>query len=1148
MTSSYPLSSYLRRARFAFLASACLALTLSAAEPARKNYELPSGDATVTLKQFAEQSGEQVIFLVNEVRGVATKPVSGGLTAREALEAMLADTSLVVVQDEKTGALSVNRRPARPAESSNGSQSQPQSNNPSSRPVRLPAGDDGTIELEEFTVTGSFIRRLDEEKTLPITSIGGEDMAVRGVSTAIEFMTSIPQMGRVPVGESGNGGAGIRGDIATANLRSIGSGNTLVLLNGRRLAPHPITGDEGGAPFLSVNVNVIPTAAVEKIEVLRDGASAIYGTDASAGVINNILRRIPSGVVVTTRYADTHEGGGRELRGSVATGVTLNRGNGNLTLMYDYFDRTEIKNTDREWSRSADQRWRAPAPWDGSTALLNADYRSAHGFYGRFQRGTMGSNGAFTGSRPATGVTATEVAANGTFYFVPTPAGGGARTWQAAQPDQTMTSPVYDHFLDINEYQYLLPASRRHNFYLAADNRFSDRLTLFGEATHYRAHSRNQRESTRHDSFVDNNVLVSRDNPYNPFGSRFYSPTGAPNADGTPRLVGAPSDVLIGRLTLGDMPPRSIIVKSEATRAVAGARGEISADWSWESAFLYSFATTADHEHNSVKENQFRDAVARTDNTAYNPFGTTFQIVNGAIQPTGQRFVNPQSVLSGFTGIFVHEGETSVGSWDIRVNGSLWDLPAGRIGIAAGGEIRRETFFDYRDPESGRLTAEQVAALGYRPQLAGDNNFLQQSPTDNTRADRDVQAGFVEMVVPFFGAANRRPGLQLLELSLAARHENYSDFGGTTKPKVGVAWRSVDWLMVRGSFNQGFRAPTLASLFSGNLSRAFQSATDTYRFEVTGLIDDGPSGRRRANRSGNRALRPEEAETYTAGIVMDVPFVKGLSFTVDWWQIKQTDSIGGISANDSLIDDNLRIAAENARLIAAGQSPNQIDLSGAGNPLVIRNPVTPADRDAFAAYNATRPPAQQRAPVGTMIYIIEPYINAPSRELSGIDYSASYRFPPTSFGQFNLRADASWLGRNELRESPTGPVIDERWLDGRSKWKGNASLHWRHGDWAAGLFANYVGGYRDSGLITTTFKADYISEDGYYIVDDALTYNVSLSKNFRTAGWLEGTTVRLGVNNLFNTDPPYAPGSRGTRDGDFEVRGRAYYLELSKRF
>ena len=165
-----------------------------------------------------------------------------------------------------------------------------------------------TVKLEAFAVTGSFLKRLEQEKALPVTIVTDEDIKTRGVTTPAELFASIPQAGRVPISESQASGADARGDIATVSLRGLGSGNTLVLLNGRRMAPHPISMPEGnlGVPSMGTNINVLPTAAIARVEVLRDGASAIYGTDATAGVVNTILHRDYEGVSLATRYGTTH--------------------------------------------------------------------------------------------------------------------------------------------------------------------------------------------------------------------------------------------------------------------------------------------------------------------------------------------------------------------------------------------------------------------------------------------------------------------------------------------------------------------------------------------------------------------------------------------------------------------------------------------------------------------------------------------------------------------------------------------------------------------------------------------------------------------------------------------------------------------------
>lgn len=1020
---------------------------------------------------------------------------------------------------------------------------------PATLPAQSPAAAD-TVKLETFNVTGTFLKRLEQEKALPVTVVNEADLKARGVATPAELFASIPQAGRIPISESQASGADARGDIATVSLRGLGSGNTLVLLNGRRLAPHPISMPEGtiGVPSMATNINTLPAAAIERIEVLRDGASAIYGTDATAGVINVILKRNYDGLALATRYLTTEQGGGTELSASLSGGFGFNRGRTTLVMNYDFFDRQEIRSSQRDFSRSADFRTRAPAPWNGSTADNLVDLRSDRGFFGLFQRGVVNANNTVTGSRPAV-FNAAQIAANGNFYFVPASPGSAVRTLQATLPDRSLTSPVGTYYLNVNDFRYLLPASRRHNLYTSLDHRFNDRVQLFSDFTFYRADSHNQREASRIDSTADNNIFVSADNPYNPFGSRFWSPTGAPNADGTARLTGAPSTVVLSRVTLPEFRPRQIDVRSESYRALAGLRGTFFDNWNWETAGVYSRAETVDLESNAIKESQLRDAAQRTDATALNPFMTTFAVTNGVLTTNGQPFVNPESVIAPLRGTFYRRGETTLGSWDLRVNGSLFNLPAGPLLLAAGTEYRRETYIDFRDAESGRVSAADAQRLGLQTRLIGDNNYIQVSPSDNTDAKRNLSAVFAEVAVPLY---RDRAGalLQSAEFSSAVRFERYSDFGNTTKPKFGLSARLIDWVMLRGSYNEAFRAPNLAVLFGGNVQRSITGVNDAYRFAATANPDDGTTGRRISLRAGNKALKPEEAKTATVGFVIEPPMLKGFSIGLDWWQIRQTDAMSRLDAADIIAQDTALLLAANQAQI--GSPIANVNLATAGSPNVVRNAVTAADTAAFAAYNATRPRDQQRAAVGSVQSISESYLNAARRNLAGFDFLVGYRTPRTSFGTLRATVEASYLRQFDEKLSATSPVVDYGWRDGNTRWKGSASLQWKRADWTATWVSDYTGRTQDSFIRTTAATGPDISSDGFLIVPDSWLSKVSVAREFTGKNWLGGTTVRFGVNNLFNAEPPFGLGAASDTDGYLrgfgDPRGRAYYLEVSRKF
>ena len=1023
---------------------------------------------------------------------------------------------------------------------------------PGTLPAQTAPAESGAsaMKLETFKVTGTYLKRLEEEKALPVTVVTGDELKQHGGATATELFTSIPQAGRIPISESQASGADARGDIATVSLRGLGSGNTLVLLNGRRLAPHPISMPEGnsGVPSMATNINVLPTTAIARLEVLRDGASAIYGTDATAGVVNVILKRDYVGFDLATRFATTEQGGGTEWRTTLSGGLNFNQRRTTLVFNYDFFHRDEIRNAQRDFARNADFRLSAPAPWNGTTADNTVDLRSDRGFFGRFQRGTVSATNTVSGSRPA-GVTAAQVATNGTFYFVPTAPGAATRTLQATEPDRSLASPVGEYYLNVNDFRFLLPQTRRHNLYASLDHQFGANLRFFSDLTFYRADSHNEREPSRVDGTADSNIFVAADNPYNPFGSRFYNPAGAPNADGSPRLTGTPSTVVLTRVTMPEFGARQIDVRSESWRVLGGLRGTVFGGWEWESAALYSRAQTVDLESNAIKESQLRDALARTDSTALNPFMTTFVVVGAALTTSGTRFINPESVIAPLRGTFYRRGETTLGSWDLRVNGALWQLPAGPLGLAAGTEYREETYLDFRDAESGRLSAADVSRLGLQARLIGDNNYIQVSPSDNTDADRSVTAAFAEVAVPLY--RNRAAaGLQSAELSGAVRWEKYSDFGDTTKPKIGFSARAFNWLLVRGSMNKAYRAPNIASLFSGAVQRSITGVNDAYRFTVTGSSDDGTRARRISLRAGNRNLQPEESDTYTVGIVVEPAALKGFSVGIDWWKLDQTNAITRLDAANIVADDTARLLAANA----AQQSVpvTSVDLGAAGSPNLIRNPVTQADRDAYALYNATRPRDQQRAVVGTVAFVAESYLNASRRNLSGIDFLLGYRSPKTSLGHFRATLEASHLRQFDEQLNPGGAITELSWTDGNTRWKGSFRLQWRQGDWSAGWVSEYTGRTKDSFIRTTTATGPGISSEGYLIVGDSWLHKLSVSRNFRGTGWLANSSMRVGVNNLFDTAPPFALGASSDSDGYLrgfgDLRGRAWFVELTKHF
>lgn len=1045
------------------------------------------------------------------------------------------------------------------------------------------------IQLEAFTVTGSNIRRVDAETALPVSVIDRTELDARGAATLAELFETIGAAEPTAINELNNGPQLARGDVASVDLRGIGSGSTLTLLNSRRMAPHPISMAENGVPSLAVNINTIPRAMVERVEVLRDGASAIYGADAAAGVINNLVSRNYVGRGVSLRASMTQHGGANEFNATVFEG--MKRGKWHLSMSLDYFHRDALAAHDRDWAKNSDLRTRpdAPAPWNGlplpnpagGVFAIDNDFRNANAVnqWGQYQRGAIQADFlTFTGSRPAgnTGITTSTtppvgvatMAANGMFYLWP---GAGGVFFKQTAPSTNIDSPENATFSNWNKWKMLIPATDRIQFATFVDRPINDRVEFFGDLLFYRAYSRTGREPVNFKNTDDQGIYLPAANPFNPFGVRFYHPQGLPNADGTPRLTGAPADVSlwtgIAPGQNADRPegfkPRETEVRSYAWRVLGGLRGKLGETWRWESALVASGAQTHEYEHFQVRESRLRAALNRTDASAFNPFPVTFRIANNQIV-VDRPYTNPDSIIDPLYDDEDRMGRTNLFMWDAKVNGQWWRLlRGGNIGIAAGTEVRYET---YSDKRAAFVGVNPPGSGSQFPLLReGDNDFLALSSNVPIDANQTIYAAFLETALPFVTRENRVPLVNALELTLAGRFEHFSIHGQTTKPKASLVWKPAQWLKLRASVAESFRAPNLVQTNITPLRRQI-GADDPYRFEVTALPSDG-TAQRTTFRQGNQNLQPEEANTWVAGFVLEVPKVRGLSFTFDYFKLNQNKVIENVGAAAAIDRDEVLLDLAMAAERAKGTPLAQIDLGSGtanyrGSSKVLRRTVSDADRAAFAAYNA-RPGVLQRAPVGEVVSVIDDYLNLSGRDIQGYEFGVQYKMPRTRLGQFTISGDATHYVMRTSQQDENSPVLDELGRNGRTRWRANASLSWRQGPVAAGWFTSYFGSFVDTSAATTEpiyqalGRPDYIqifNDNGitrYLLrVDPQFNHNVWLSYRFESGAgrWLQGVTVRGGINNVFDKPPALADEQYGYQSGTFNVRGRQFTMEVSKKF
>jgi len=1046
------------------------------------------------------------------------------------------------------------------------------------------------LKLEAFTVTGSNIRRADAETALPVTILTAADLDIRGGSTMAELFETLGMAEPSAITELNNGPQLARGDVASIDLRGLGSGSTLTLLNGRRMAPHPISMAENGVPSLAVNINSVPRTLVSRVEILRDGASAIYGADAAAGVINNIVSRTFEGRGLTLKGSMTQHGGANEFNATAFEGRQL--GKTHLSVSLDYFHRDALAAHDRDWAKNADLRVsrKLPAPWNGVPVIDPAtgtafardnDFANTNSVnqWGQWQRGFIqpdfltfvgsrptGNVGITTSTTPPTGVATT--AADGMFYLWPSPTGVAFKQTAPSKNIDNAENATYSNW---NQWKMLVPATDRLQFATFVDRPISSRLAVFGDLLFYRAYSRTGREPVNFKNTDDQGIYLPASNPWNPFGTRFYSPTGAPNADGTPRLVGTPADVSLwtgispGQNSTDGLKPRVTEVYTTSWRVLGGLRGTFGRTWEWESAVLASGAQTHEYEHFQVRESRLRRALGRTDTTAFNPFPVTFKIVDNQIV-VDRPFKNPASVYDELYDDEDRFGRTNLFMWDAKVNGRLGRLwRGGNIGVASGAEVRYET---YDDKRASFVGSNPPGSGSQFPLLReGDNDFLALSSNVPISASQTIYATYLETSLPFVTRENRLPLVEGLELTLAGRYEHFSIFGQTTKPKAGLMWKPVSFLKFRGSLAESFRAPNLVQTNTTPLRRQV-GADDGYRFDVTALPSDGIA-QRTVYRQGNQNLEPEQAKTWTAGLVLDVPRVSGLSLSFDYFHLNQNKVIENAGAQNAIDRDEITLALATQAELAKGTNINQIDLGSGtagykGSSKITRKAVTAADQAAFATYNAAQGSNNsRRAAVGEIVSVIDDYLNLSGRDIQGYEFGARWRSPKTRVGQFTFNGDATHYILRRSKADEGSPLLDELDRNGRVKWRASGSLSWRLGGLSASWFSSYFGSFVDTSAATTEPIYRALGAPGYirvfndngitrYLlrVDPAINHNAWVSYRFagKNQPWLKGVTVRGGINNVMDEEPSLADEQYGYQSGTANVRGRQFTFEVSRKF
>ncbi len=990
-----------------------------------------------------------------------------------------------------------------------------------------PAAQEGNAKTDEIVVVGTQIRGASTTAALPVSVIDANQIDATGALSGDELFRSIPQAGDVSFNEANNPQTSnaARGDVNSINLRNLGVGNTLVLLNGRRLVSHPTSqAGDGNVPVLGYNANSLPVAGIQRLEILRDGAAAIYGSDAVAGVVNTVTRNNIDGGSLDLRYGGAEGTHRREFQVTGTLGDDFAEGRGNISLYVDYTHRTAQLAEDQPYT-ATDNLMSYFADDPAYAGNLTADGRATQSPWANLAvvngPGTIRRNPGNQALTSSAGAFHTQSTANAgclVTISADTCFGSGTRA--------TATTLRSERF-DTRTGTTVSPSIDRYNSFASAHYDISDKLTVYGEAGFYYAETTRIQPPT----INLNAIVIPASNYWNPFGPTTFN--GVANPNRIAGLTNVPAAGLAVRLStyrFVDAGNQQVHVTNWQSRFLGGLKGEIGS-FDFDSAFLYSAAQATDVS-NAINMTALQRNLALSTPEAYNPFSGGC----AATPSVGDCSPASSTTIDSFQFDLKRRSKTTLALADFKMsNARLLALPGGNLGVAFGIEGRRETQRDDRDPNLN-------GSIGFVDMVTGETNLSNVaavSPTPSTKGARTVFSAFAELAVPVVSPEMHIPLIHRLDVQLAGRYEHYSDFGSVAKPKVAAAWDLVDGLRIRGSWSQGFRAPNLEQTNTVAYSR-LNSNTDYYRCEAdlrAGRIANYGACSRGISYSifvsGNPNLKPESSTSWTVGTVLQPKFIPEsagrLTLTADFWSIKQTGIVGQFGAQNALVLDYL------------------LRLQGSSNPNVIRAAPTADDTPVFAGTSL--------APAGAVTRINDQFVNLLPQTVQGIDVALLYNVR-TGIGKFDLAINGARLTKFS-RDTPPAvqalfdaraagqinaatPLTDASDLiedRGKPKWRVTGSLTWSKSGFQVGAFANYIG---------TVYDTNFLDANGNpYKLDGQVTFNLYTQYRFK-GGLGDDTRIRLGVRNLFDKQPPItADGYLGSL---YSPYGRYWYVTLGTRF
>jgi len=873
----------------------------------------------------------------------------------------------------------------------------------------------GAAPLEEVVVVGSRIKRQDEVSSSPVQTLSEDDLRFDASLSIGETLQSLPSVGS---SLNSNGSAGTSHGSSSINLRNLGDNRSLILVNGHRWVNG--AGTRGFRDF--VDLNTVPQAMIERVEVLQDGATAIYGADAIAGVVNLHTYKNFEGVRLKGMLGSSSEGD-RDTRGIDGL-AGFNFGETNVTMAISYVDQDPILTQDRSLTA---------VPLNGLTVGTPE---------GLFRENNVKPLLGFT--VPTAGITRN-----------PGADGNVLGNWRAVNT----STDRFNRYAD----NYVVAPLERTSVFVQSTTALSDTLELTVEALWNKRISDQQFSAAL--SVVrggSRGFIIANDPRVNPFGVEFSG-----------------SDFRHDSF-LVENGLRDNVQEVETTRFGVGLTGELSNGWSWDTFISMAKNEATFESRNQVDLDRLALGLRACDTT-----GITADVSDLA---AGCVPVNLFNTLTSdmvsyinFTGRDSNEAEQF--DFTLNLTGSLWEMPAGDLAFATGVEHRRESGLDTPDTNINRAPRVNT----YRATSS--------APRDGTDAEYDLSEFYVEFNLPLLAD---HAMARSLSLDLASRYSDYSTFGSTTNSKVGFSYVPFDGLLVRGTWAEGFRAPSLLELYEGTRQTNIP-VTDPCSGGAAGLPGCAGvpatyvqiAGNAPATVGGNPGLSPETSTNTSFGLVFTPEAIEDFSLTADWYNIEVEDTISSYGAQ------------------------NLLDLCASAN-----------QRCNFITRDAS----------GEITNLIDGPINLNRTEVSGYDLVGRYGME-TAMGGFNLTLSGSRLlqmldestlaNGTVLVTDKTGAAASR---ESYPKWRGMLRAAWQRDAWSANYSARYIGstvetaGGAPRGIPSVTY------------------HNINGSYDFS-----EQLALRLGVDNVADKQPPSSLTNTNINfdQNTYSAVGRFWYMQFT---